>query len=78
MLQLPKRLGLDLADALAGDQQLLANFFQRVVGIHADAEAHAQHALFTRGKRGKHAGRCLAQVRLDGGIDRQGRVRVLD
>ena len=48
MLQLPQRLGLDLADALAGDRELLADLFERVVGVHADAEAHAQHAFFAR------------------------------
>ncbi len=32
------------------------------VGVHADAEAHAQHALFTRRQRGQHARRRLAQV----------------
>jgi len=46
VMQLPQRLGLDLADALARHRELLADLFQRVVRIHADAEAHAQHALF--------------------------------
>src|SRR5688572_65516 len=40
--QLPQRLGLDLAYALARDVELLADLFQRVVGRHLDAEAHAQ------------------------------------
>src|SRR5947209_13811520 len=40
MLQLAQRLGLDLADSFAGDGELLPDFFQRVVGVHADAEAH--------------------------------------
>src|SRR4051794_34178343 len=47
MLELAQRLRLDLADALAGHRELLADLLQRVVGVHADAEAHAQHALFT-------------------------------
>jgi hypothetical protein len=38
-------LGLDLPDALSRHRKLLADLFQRVVGIHADAKAHAQHAL---------------------------------
>src|SRR4029077_4672940 len=50
VLQFPQRLGLDLADALAGDRELLADFFQRVVGVHANAEAHAEHALLARGQ----------------------------
>ena len=31
MLQLPQRLGLDLADAFAGDRELLAGFLERVI-----------------------------------------------
>src|SRR6202008_2507915 len=78
MLQLPQRLGLDLADALAGDRELLADFFQRVVGVHADAEAHAQHALLARRERSQHAGRGLAQVRMDVLVKRYNQVLVLD
>src|SRR5262249_55470446 len=48
MLELAQRLGLDLADALARHRELLPDLFQRVVGVHADAEAHAQHALLAR------------------------------
>ena len=48
MLELAQRLGLDLADALARHRELLADLFQRVVLVHADAEAHAQHALLAR------------------------------
>ena len=44
MLQLPKRLGLDLPDPFAGDAELLADFLKRVVGVHPDAEAHAEDA----------------------------------
>jgi ATP-dependent protease HslVU (ClpYQ) ATPase subunit len=39
VLELPQRLRLDLADALAGHRELLADFFQSVVGVHADSEA---------------------------------------
>jgi hypothetical protein len=41
MFQLPQRLGLDLPDTLARHVELLADFFQRVIGIHANAEPHA-------------------------------------
>src|SRR6187399_830010 len=78
MLELAQGLGLDLADALAGDRELLADLFERVVGVHADAEAHAQHPLLARGERGEDARRRLAQVRLDRGVDRQDGVLVLD
>ena len=41
MLQLSQRLRFDLPDALAGNAELLADFLQRVVRVHADAEAGA-------------------------------------
>ena len=78
MLQLPQRLGLDLTNAFARHRKLLADLFQRVVGVHADAEAHAQHAFFARGERSQHARGGLAQVGLDRGVDRQDRVLLLD
>ena len=78
VLELPERLGLDLPDALAGDRELLTDLFQSVVGVHADAEAHAQHALLARRQRGQDAGRRLAQIGLDGGVERQHRVLVFD
>jgi hypothetical protein len=52
--------------------------FHHVVLVHADAEAHAQHAFFAWCDGSEHAGGGLAQVRLDGGVDRQDRVLVLD
>src|SRR3546814_9977323 len=38
--QLSQRIGLYLADPLAGDVELLADFLEGVVGVHVDAEAH--------------------------------------
>src|SRR5690242_1878992 len=78
MLQLAQRLRLDLADTLTRHAELLADLLQRMVGVHPDAEAHAQHALLARGERGEHPRRGLAQVRLDRRVDRQDRVLVLD
>jgi hypothetical protein len=78
MLELAQRLGLDLADALAGHRELLADLFQRVIGVHADAEAHAQHALLARRKAGQHPRGGLAQIGLDRGVDGEHRVLVLD
>src|SRR5581483_1604143 len=65
-------------DAFAGDAELLADFFERMVGVHADAEAHAENAFLARGERGEDTGRRLAEVRLDRRVDRQDRVLVLD
>jgi len=38
MAQLAERLGLDLPDALTGDREALADLFQRVLALLADAE----------------------------------------
>ena len=78
MFELAQRLGLDLADAFTRDRELLADFFQRVIGVHADAEAHAQHTLFSRGEAGQHPRRGLAQVGMDCRIERLDGVLVLD
>ena len=48
VLELAQRLGLDLAYALARDRELLADLFEGVVGVHADAEAHPEYALLGR------------------------------
>src|SRR5690554_7048082 len=39
--QLSQRLGLYLPDPLAGDVELLADLFKRVVGVHVDAIGRA-------------------------------------
>ena len=76
MLELAKCLRLDLADALAGHRELLADFFQRMVGVHADAEAHPQDAFFARRQRGQNPGCRFAQIGLKRRIDRQDRILV--
>ena len=55
MLQLAQSLCLDLPDAFAGDAELLPDFLQRVIGVHPDPEAHAQHALRDRDEHRSHA-----------------------
>src|SRR5580698_9205687 len=70
VLELAQGLGFDLADAFAGDAELLADFLEGVVGVHADAKAHAQHALLARRERGQHARGRLAKVALDRRVDR--------
>ena len=78
MLQFPQRFRLDLPNPFAGHRELLADFFQRMIRVHADAEAHAEHAFFAGGERGQNPRRGFAQVGLDRGVDRQDRVLVLD
>ena len=49
-----------------------------MVGVHADAEAHAQHALLARGQAGEHASGGFSQIALDRGVQRLNGVLVLD
>src|SRR3569833_1952063 len=76
--QLAQGLGLDLADALAGDVELLADFLEGVVGVHVDAEAHAQHLRLPRGEAGEHVAHGLHQAGLGRRLARRGGVGVLD
>src|SRR5262245_15222779 len=67
MAELADRLGLDLADALAGDGEQLTDLLERVVHPLADAEAEAQHPLLPGRERGEHALGLVAKMgRLDG------------
>src|SRR3984957_12792265 len=78
LAQLAERFRLDLADALAGDGELLADFLEGVVGLLPDAEAHAQDLLLARRQRRQHLARLLAEIALDCGLDRRRREFVLD
>jgi hypothetical protein len=78
VLQLAQRLGLDLTDTLTRHRELLTNFFQRVVGVHADTKAHPKDTFLTRRERGQNPRRRFTQVRLDRRIDGQNCVLVLD
>src|SRR3546814_18521460 len=78
VLQLAERFRLDLADAFARHAELLADFLERVVGVHPDAETHAQHAFLARGERREDAGDRFLEVRLQRGVDRGDRLLVLD
>src|SRR6185369_12998790 len=78
VLELAQRLGFDLADALAGHVELLADFFQRVVRAHFDAEAHAQHFGFAWRQRIEDVLDHVAQTRLHRGLDRCGVGLVFD
>ena len=49
MAQFAQGFGFDLADTFAGYVKLFADFFERVVGIHVDTEAHTQDFGFARG-----------------------------
>ncbi len=78
MAQLAQRLGFDLADALARDLEVLTHLFERVVGLLADAEAHAQDLLLARRQRREHLPRLLGQVHRDDGVGGRQDALVLD
>ncbi len=64
MAQAAQGAAFDLADALAGQAELLADLFQRVALAVYQAEAQAQDALLTRGQRAQHLLRsCRAATR---------------
>ena len=52
--QLAQRLGFDLADALARDGELLADFFERVLASVLHPEAHLDDLFLTRGEHLQH------------------------
>src|SRR4029453_19418256 len=76
--QLPQRLGLDLADALAGDREALADLLQRVLGAVAQAEAHLDDLLLARRQGLEERFRLLLQVDVDDRFRRADHVAVLD
>ena len=76
MAQLAQRLGLDLADALAGDREVLADFLERVLAAVGEAEAQAQHLLLARRERVEDLVGLLAQ-RLSPMIDSTGETTCL-
>src|SRR6266508_243341 len=78
MPELPQRLRLDLADALARDLEVLADLLQRVVALLADAEAHPEHLLLAGGERGEHLPRLLGQVHVDDRVRGRDERLVLD
>ena len=41
--------GFNLSNTFSGNVELFADFFQGVVGIHVDAETHAQYFRFSGG-----------------------------
>src|SRR6188474_2509795 len=78
MTQLAQRLGLDLAYAFAGDREVLAHLFERMLAAVADAEAHLDDLLFARRQRLQHRLGLFLQVEIDDRFRRRHRGAVLD
>lgn len=53
--QLRQRLGFDPADVLAGDVEVAADLFERVVRCKPDPQPHPQDAFLARRQRGEEA-----------------------
>src|SRR5258708_37805310 len=75
--KLAQRLGLDLADALAGDAEALAHLFQRPLVAVDQPETQLQHAPFARRERVEYVFDLRVQHRERGGIGRRDGLAVL-
>src|SRR6188474_140302 len=78
MTQLAQRLGLDLAYAFAGDREVLAHLFERMLAAVADAEAHLDDLLFARRQRLQHRLGLFLQIEVDDRFRRRHRGAILD
>ena len=78
MAQFAQGLGFYLSDTLAGDVELFADFFQRVVGVHLDTETHAQHFGFALRQAVEDVLGDIAQTVEHGRINRCQRVGIFD
>ena len=70
MFELAQSFRLDLTNAFTGDVKLLADLFQRMVGVHTDAETHPQNAFLARRQRRQNPRAGFFQVGMDRGIKR--------
>jgi uncharacterized membrane protein len=78
MAQLAQSFGLDLADSLARDGEILAHLFQRVLAAVFQAEPHLDDLLFARRERLQHLRGLLPQVQIDHRVGRRDAVLVDD
>src|SRR5712692_9868581 len=73
-----ERLGLDLADALAGDPKTLADLFERALPAVADAESHLDDFFFARRERLEDRLGLLLEVHVDPCFRRRHDLAILD
>ena len=78
MAELAERLRLDLADALTGHFEILADLLEGVVALLADAEAHPEDLLLARRQGLQDLSRLLGEVHVDDGLGRGDDALVLD
>src|ERR1700687_4463093 len=65
MAQLTQRFCFDLTDALPGDRERLADFFERVLAAVVQAETHLDDFFFARRQRLQHRGSLFFQIQVD-------------
>src|SRR5579884_4200107 len=78
MAQLAQSFGLDLANALAGDVELLAHLFQRATAPIVQAEAQLQHFALALGQAVQHVLNLLLEQLMARGLGRGQSCVVLD
>src|SRR6185436_9649169 len=76
--QLAQRLGLDLADPLAGDVELLADLLEGPRPAVLEAEPELEHASFAARQRVEHRLDLLLEELVRRGLGRRQRAPVLD
>src|ERR1017187_3533960 len=76
--KLAKRFGFDLANSFARDVELLADLFERVLALAADAEAHPDHFLLLGREGLEDAGGFIADVGFNHGVDGGAHPAILD
>ena len=62
MAQFAQRLGLDLADALSGDIEILSHLLQGVIGLFIDTKPHLQDLLLPGRQGGQYFSGLLRKV----------------
>ena len=78
MAKLAQRLGLDLADALPGDVELLAHLLEGAGTPVLEAEAQLEHATLAPGERVEHRFHLLLEQLVRGGVGWCQRRAILD
>src|SRR5258708_31819835 len=68
MPQLPQRLGLDLADTLAGHRERLPDFFERMVRTVFQSKPHLDDFFLARRERAQHLRGLVFEVDVDHGL----------
>jgi len=67
--ELPQRLGFDLADAFAGNIELLPDLFQGMLALTADTKTQSDDFLFLRRESLQYVRRFILDVRVNNSVN---------